>query len=238
MKMGFAARNIHCTIEVMRSIFNSKPQSFLALGSLAGAIALVSGCGGGGGGGGSNTPSNPGPFDDTYNVTYLPSDAIASDAKAPTGTLVVNRGRANASFTYYVRPAAIARYQPQIDAALTKFGVAGDIRNNQIPTSITFNATKNVDSNGKLVFTANRDVVVCGSTTLTVDATFAETGGAAGKYKIDFPDHFTVRARGVKQAVAAKEGSCQPLPNTAGVASFVRTTPLPTATPTTPPAAG
>jgi hypothetical protein len=235
--MGFAGGNIHCSIEVMRSIFNFKSQSLLALGSLAGAIAFVSGCGGGGGGG-SSTPSTPSPYDDTYKVTYLPSDELASDAKAPTGTLVVNRGRANTSFTYYVRPAAIARYQPQIDQKLREYGVAGDIRNNQIPTSITFTGTKNVDGSGKLTFTANRDVTVCGSTTLTVDTTFLETGGAAGTYKVNFPDHFTVRARGTKQAIESKFGSCQPLPNTAGSATFVRTTPLPTAPPVTPAPAG
>lgn len=221
----------------MRSIFKPKTQSIFAVGSLAGAIALVSGCGGGGGGG-SSTPSAPTPYDDTYNVTYIPSDPLASDAKAPTGTLVVNRGRANATFTYYVRPAAIARYQPQIDQKLREYGVAGDIRNNQIPTSITFTAAKTVDGSGKVTFTANRDVTVCGSTSLTVDADFVETGGATGTYKINFPDHFTVRARGTKQSIESKYGSCQPLPNTAGLATFVRTTPLPGLTPVSPATAG
>jgi hypothetical protein len=236
--MGFPIRKKSCSIEGMSSIFKLKTSSLLALGSCAGIIGIVAGCGGGGGGGGSSTPSVPSPFDGTYTATYLPASTIPSDGTAPTGTLAVTNGRASGTFTFYLQPTVVKNVQTEIDKQLTSYGIAGDIRNNQVPSTIPFNLVKGIDSTGKAVFTATSKVKVCGTGTLTVDSTFLATGGGSGTYTLTFPNAFTISARGSDRQVALKDNiACNNLPLRTGTVTFSRPTPTATPVVTTAPAA-
>lgn len=208
----------------MTYFFNTK-FSLLGLSAIVGA-ALLPGCGGGGG---SSTPSAPTPFDASYSATFTTSNPVPSDGKAPTGALVIDRGRGALQTTFYLQPSVVKSVQDAIDKGLRDNNVGNQIPNNQVPQNIVFNGSGNIDGNGKLVLTSKKSVSICGTATLTVDSNFVATGTAqsgTGNYQIDFPNDLTVNIRGRKISVKASPNgtpfTCNNLPLRVGTVAFSR----------------
>ncbi|HEX9996176.1 MAG TPA: hypothetical protein VGB45_03465 [Abditibacterium sp.] len=199
----------------------------LALGTALLIVSVATGCGGGGGGSSSPTPNptpsgTPGGFDGTYTPVYTPADAVAADGKAPTGTLRVVGGRGTGQTTFYLQTSVVSAVQTAIDNGLRNAGFAGDIPNNQVPSNIRFDYVKDLDSNGKVVFTSSKNVSVCGVAQLTLDSTIPPTGNGQATYTITFPPRLTLRIRGTNQQLPPERGNCNNLPNRIGTVVFER----------------
>ncbi len=196
--------------------------SLLGLGTTLIAVAFVAGCGGGGGGSSSpSVPPAPSPFDTSYNAIYTPMDVIPTDGQAPTGSLTITGGRASLQTTFFLQKSVVDAVQAAINKGLTDAGYVRAIPNNQVPSSIAFTGSGQVDGNGKLVLTAKKTVNICGEATLTIDPTFASNGttsSGAGTYQITFPNNLVIELSG-KRPVA---GTCNNLPLRSGSVTFGR----------------
>ena len=203
----------------MSHLFKHKPFFIVAVGACLGSLSLV-GCGGG-----SSTSSmgTTTAFDGNYRGTATPTDALPSDAQAPTASLNILNGRANTQFTFFLQPSVVSQVQQAINTNLTNFGYASAIPNNQVPASIPFSGTTQVDGSGRTVLTTRTDVSICGRAVLTLDSTFSNASGTSvgrGTYTITFPDHLIARISGTN--VDVKEGTCNNLPLRAGTVTFNR----------------
>jgi len=210
----------------MSNFFKSNVFSVLAVGSFLGGAGLMSGCGGGSDNGsaigsGTGTSSAGTTFDGTYQARLTPSDAVPADGQVPNATLSVAGGRATSQFTFFLQPSVVSQVQAAINTGLTDAGFAGAISNNIVPASISFNATSRVDGSGRVVFTSEQDVNVCGRATLTLDTSLPNTAGASGQgtYNIAFPNTLIIRAGGQNNRV---EGTCNNLPLRAGTVVVTR----------------
>lgn len=205
----------------MSNFFKCNLVSLLAVGS---CLGLMGGCGGGNGSG-INTPNpsgTPSSFDGIYQARVTPTDAVPGDGQAPGVNLSVQNGTATTQFTFFLQPSVVTQVQAAIDSGLTSAGFASAISDNQVPTSIEFAATGQVDGSGRAIFAATRDVSVCGTATLALDSTLSSTAGTeagTGNYNLSFPDNLTLRVRGRSVAV---EGTCNNLPLRAGTIAFSR----------------
>ncbi|PQV63664.1 hypothetical protein B1R32_1093 [Abditibacterium utsteinense] len=195
--------------------------SFVAFSSAVAAVALLQGCGGGGSSSPS-LPTVPTPYDGAYNATFVPSDKIPADGKAPTGSVNILNGRASLQATFFLQPTVVNFYQKKINDGLTKAGYAGAISDNQIPYSIDFISTGQLDGNGKTILESRQKVDVCGTAILTLDSTFAPNSGTSssvGNYKITFPDNIFVEVAGTK---VKRKDTCDNLPLRLGTVTFAR----------------
>lgn len=193
--------------------------SVLGLGTTLCVVALMAGCGGGGSS--PSVPQVPSPFDASYNATYTPADVIPADGQAPTGALTITNGRASVQTTFFLQKSVVDAVQVAVNKGLTDAGFARAIPNNQVPSSIAFTGSGQVDGSGKLVLTARETVDICGAATLTIDPTFTSNGAAftgAGSYNITFPNNLTIELNG-KRPVA---GTCNNLPLRSGTVTFTR----------------
>jgi hypothetical protein len=225
LSVGVRSGKIVVGYATMRRIFKLKTLAGVAFSGLG--FSLLSGCGGGGSGGSSNGGGTPSPIDGTYAATTDPTDEVPSDGRAPTSSLVVTNGRGRAQFTYYLQPSVVAAVQAAVDKGLTDAGFAGDILNNQVPASITFNAIGQVDGSGKLILTqstsSRRVVGICGTARLTIDSTFANTGTSVagqGSYNVLFANKLQVRVRGRSESIDG--ATCNDLPLNEGTIAFTK----------------
>ena len=210
----------------MSHVFKLKNFALLA-GLSVPSLMLFGGCGGGGGSSSGGPSGTPSPFDGTYAATVVPSTTpIPSDAQAPSHSLVITNGRANGQFTFFLQPSVVSAVQAAVNKGLTDAGYADEIRNNQVPASITFAPSGQVDGSGKVILsqtlTSRASVSLCGSARLTLDSTLIPntTGGVAagqGTYNIQFADKLEGRVRGRQFDV---EGTCNNLPLRAGTVSY------------------
>lgn len=195
----------------------------LSTGTIAAAIALLTGCGGGGGG--SSTPSPtaiPSPFDASYNATFTPSAAIPSDGRGPTGSLKVSGGKAALQTTFYIQPSVVTGVQNRINEVLNARGYGFAIGDNQFPSNITFSNVGQLDSSGKVVLTSRNIVNVCGPATLVVTPTFTQSGAttaATGTYQLTFEGNAIIKVRG---RTGDAGYSCNNLPLRTGTVLFTR----------------
>lgn len=195
----------------------------LCFSTILSAPLLLSGCGGGSGGNSpSPTPGPPSPFDASYNAIYTPSKAIPADGQTPTGSLNVIGGRATLRTTFFLQQSVVDAVQKAINNGLNNAGQGGAILDNQVPQSIAFSGTGQLDASGKLVLIAKKSVDVCGTATLTIDPSFTASGNTSsgtGSYQITFPSDLTLQVRGRKVSVS---GTCNNLPLRSGAVAFTK----------------
>lgn len=197
--------------------------SLLSLGTILGATALLTGCGGGG----SSSPrptAVPSPFDASYIGNFTPADAIPTDGKAPIGVLNITGGKATFQTTFFLQPSVVSAVQKAIDDGLNNAGFGSAIPDNQVPQSIAFAGSGQLDGNAKVVLISKKSVDVCGTATLTISPNFASNvgfpaGSGSGSYEITFPDSLTIKVRGRTGTV---NGTCNNLPLRKGTVVYTR----------------